>query len=144
MVRKELQLQTKILNTEEIGFNKLMLMFGKVYGIKCNKLGGIRDAPQKLNIIRVIVIKDNTKTESTIWSRLGLDKPIKHINADVDIYVQDKEGNNSVIQINSSDVKLLKVIMKYVWELNADPRVKFYKKMKHVELNKEQWDTTQL
>ena len=34
--------------------------------------------------------------------------------------------------------------MKFVWEINADPRVKFYRKMQHVGLNRNRWNETQL
>ena len=116
------------------------LYFGRVCGEKHNKLGGLDGVPKKLDIVRVIVISDNTTKESTIWSRWGLDKPITKVNADVDIYLQD----GTCIQVNSSNEKLLKKLMKFVWEVNADPRVKFYRKMQRVELNRETWNRTQL
>ena len=133
-------MQTKVLNAEEVGFDNINLYFGKVYGEKHNRLGGLDEIPKKLNIVRVIVVSDNTTKESTIWSRWGLGKPIIKVNADVDIYLQD----GTCIQVNSSNEKLLKKLMKFVWEVNADPRVKFYRKMPRVELDREHWNRTQL
>ena len=133
-------MQTKVLNAEEVGFDNIDLCFGQVCGEKHNRLGGLDGVPKKLDIVRVIVISDNTTKESTIWSRWGLDKPITKVNADVDIYLRD----GTCIQVNSSNKKLLKKLMKFVWELNADPRIKFYRKMQRVELNRETWNRTQL
>ena len=132
-------MSTKVINAAEVGFDTIQPMFGCIFGFKHNKLGGVDNVPKKLKILRVIVIRDNTKTESTIWSRWGLDKSIKHINADVDIYLEDQ----TCIQINSSDKKLLKKLMKYVWELNADPRVRFYQKMPKVNLDRDSWNRNQ-
>lgn len=133
-------MHTKVLNARKVGFDNIDLYFGKVCGEKHNRFGGLAGVPKKLDIVRVIVVSDNTKKESTIWSRWGLDKPIKRVNADIDIYLKD----GTCIQVNSSNEKLLKKLMKFVWEVNADPRIKFYRKMKRVELNKETWNRTQL
>ena len=133
-------MQTKVLNAEEVGFDNIDLYFGRVCGEKHNRLGGLDRVPKKLDIVRVIVVSDNTTKESTIWSRWGLNKPITKVNADVDIYLQD----GTCIQVNSSNKKLLKKLMKFVWEVTADPRIKFYRKMQHVELNRETWNRTQL
>lgn len=133
-------MKTKVLNVNESGFDTIELYFGSICGVKYNKLKGLAEIPKKLKIIRVIAISDNTRKEYTFWSRIGLAKPVIHLNVDMDIYLD----NGTCIQINSSDEKLLKKLMKYVWEINADPRVKFYQKMPNVELNKEQWNRTQL
>ena len=133
-------MQTKVLNAEEVGFDNIDIYFGRVYGEKHNKLGGLDGGPKKLDILRVIVVSDNTTKKSTILSRWGLDKPITKVNADVDIYLRD----GKCIQVNSSDERLLKKLMKFVWEVNADPRVKFYRKMQHVELDRSRWNETQL
>ena len=133
-------MQTKVLNAEMLGFDEIGIYLGKICSVKYNKLGGLKDIPKKLDIVRVIVIRGNTTKEYNIWSRLGLCKPITHVNADVDIFLKDGE----CIQINSSDEKLLNKLMKYVWELNADPRVNFYRKMRKVELDKEKWERNQL
>lgn len=132
-------MKTKVLNANELEFDSIDTFFGRIYGVTHNKVKGVHKL-QKLDIARVIVIQDNTRKESTIWSRWGLDKPITHINADVDIYLTD----GTCIQVNSSDVKLLKKLMKYVWEIKADPRVKFYKKMHNVELDRNIWNSTQI
>lgn len=132
-------MQTKILNANELNFDSIETIFGRFYGVKHNKLGGAQNI-QKLDIARVIVVQDNTTKQSTFWSRWGLDRPITHINADVDIYLTD----GTCIQVNSSDTKLLKKLMKHVWEIKAEPRVKFYQKLRHVELDRNIWNRTQL
>lgn len=133
-------MQTKVLNADELEFDSIDLYFGNVCGVRYNRFKGLDGVPKKLDIVRVIVVQDNTKKESTMWSRLGLDKPITHVNADVDVYLTD----GTCIQVNSSDTKLLKKLMKFVWEVGTDPRVKFYRKMPKVELNRERWNRTQL
>ena len=132
-------MKTKVLNANELEFDSIDTFFGRIYGVTHNKVKGVQKL-QKLNIARVIVIQDNTKKESTFWSRWGLDKPITQVNADVDIYLTD----GTCIQVNSSDTKLLKKLIKYVWEINLNPRIKFYKKMKHVELDRNIWNRTQI
>ena len=132
-------MQTKILNVNELTFDTIEICLGRIYGVTHNKVKGLQKL-QKLDIARAIVIQDNTKKESTFWSRWGLDKPITQVNADVDIYLTD----GTCIQVNSSDTKLLKKLMKHVWEINLNPRIKFYKKMKHVELDRNIWNRTQI
>ena len=44
-------MQTKVLNAEEVGFDNINLYFGKIYGEKHNRLGGLDGVPKKLDIV---------------------------------------------------------------------------------------------
>lgn len=108
---------TQILNTTECGYNYFVTVGKTIIG--CGLKGGVK----KLDILRVVIIQDNSVKPNTIWSKLGLSKANIAYDVDADIYTAD--GNR--IEIHSSEEKFLRKLMPYVWELKKkNPRVEFY------------------
>ena len=108
--------KTVILNQEECGYSYFATI-GKTI-VACGLKGGVR----KLDIIRVLVIKDNSKKHYSFLSRFGLCPAELKYNVDVDIYL----GDGSVIEVRSSEAKFLKKLLPYIWELHKNPRIEFY------------------
>jgi len=129
-----------ILNAGEVEFDNVAIYFGKLCGEKHNKFGGLASVPERLSIARVLVIKNNTVKRSSFLSYLGLIKPKIKVAAELDIYLTD----GTCLQVSTTDSCLITHLLKFVWELSAEPRTKIYKKMKHIELDKKLWDKTQI
>ena len=108
--------KTTILNQEVCGFNYFVTV-GKMI-IACNRQGGVK----KLDIIRVIVVADNSKKRYSFLGRFGLVPPEFTFDVDVDIFL----GDGTKIEVHSSEQKFLKKLLPYIWELNKNPRVEFY------------------
>lgn len=108
--------KTVILNQTECGYSYFVTM-GKMI-IACGK-GGV----QKLDILRVIVIADNSVKHISFLSKVKLATPEINYDVDVDIFL-----NNGVkIEVHSSEPKFLKKLLPYVWELRKkNPRMEFY------------------
>lgn len=108
--------KTVILNQAECGYSYFVTM-GKMI-IACGK-GGV----QKLDILRVIVIADNSVKHVSFLSRVKLAGPEINYDVDVDIFL-----NNGVkLEVHSSESKFLKKLLPYVWELKKkNTRMEFY------------------
>lgn len=112
--------KTVILNREECGYTYFATM-GKMI-MACGVKGGVR----KLDIIRVIIVADESKRMYGFLSRLGLAPTQFKYDVHADIYLDD----GSVIEVYSTEPKFLKKLLPYVWELHHNPRVEFYGKTK--------------
>ena len=108
--------KTIILNKEECGYSYFVTI-GKTI-IACG-LGGTR----KLDIIRAVVVADNSVKNPSFLSRQLICKPHILYDVDVDLFLAD----GTLIKIHSTEKKFLRMIIPYVWELRRnDPRVNFY------------------
>ena len=108
--------KTVILNQDECGYT-YFATFGKTI-IACGVKGGVR----KLDIMRVIVVADESKRKYGLLSRFGLVPAAFEYEVHVDIYLDD----GSVLEVYSTEPKFLKKLLPYVWELHRNPRVQFY------------------
>lgn len=108
--------KTVILNQEECGYTYFATM-GKTI-IACGMKGGVR----KLDILRVIVVADESKKKYSFLGRLGLVPAEFEYEVHVDIYLND----GSVLEVYSTEAKFLKKLLPYIWELHRNPRMEFY------------------
>lgn len=112
--------KTVILNQQACGYTNFITI-GKTiiaYGMK----GGTKRLNKHID--RVIVVANNSKKQYGFLSRFGLANPEFMFNVDADIYLKD----GSVIEIHSSEPKLLTKLLPFIKELHKDPREKFYGK----------------
>ena len=108
---------TEILNSSECGYTYFITVGKTILG--CGLKGGV----QKLDILRVVIVQDNSVKNQSIWSKLGLTKDKIAYDVDADIYTADGKK----IEIHSSEPKFLDKLMPYVWELKKqNPRIEFY------------------
>lgn len=111
--------KTEILNSEDCGFDYFVTVGKMIIG--CGLRGGVK----KLDIIRVVVVGNQTKKKSSFLSNIGLAKADYLFDVDVDIHLAD----GSLIEVHSSEPKFLQKLVPYVWELQRkNPRVEFYGK----------------
>lgn len=108
--------KTVILNQDVCGYSYFATM-GKMI-IACGVKGGVR----KLDILRVIVVADDSKKKYSFLSRMGLAPAEFEYDVHVDIILAD----GSVIEVHSSEPKFLKKLLPHIWELHRNPRVEFY------------------
>ena len=108
--------QTVILNQETCGYSYFATI-GKTI-VACGLKGGVK----KLDILRVVVVADNSKKKYSFLSRMGLVPAEFVYDVDVDIFL----GDGSVIEVHSSEPKFLKKLLPHIWELHRNPRVEFY------------------
>lgn len=107
--------KTVILNHAECGYDYFVTV-GKMI-VACGRRG-----VNKLDILRVIVVADNSKKTYSFLGRLGLVPAELTFDVHVDIYL----GDGSVLEVHSSEAKFLKKLLPYIWELQRNPRVEFY------------------
>ena len=109
--------KTEILNTEECGFSYFTTV-GKMI-IACGLRGGVK----KLDIIRVIVVGNQTKKKSSFLANIGLCKPELNFDVDLDIFLAD----GSKIEVHSTEPNFIRKLTPYIWELQRkNPRIEFY------------------
>lgn len=108
---------TTILNADECGYKEFMTIGPLIWGFN-----GAR-GNQRLHIMRVIVVQDNTSKDESFWCKLGFAPPQFHWKVDLDIYLED----GTQIQVHTTEPKFLKKMEKYIWELQQQRRhVEFY------------------
>ena len=109
--------RTEILNQAECGYNYFVTMRKAIIAV------GLKGGVQKLDIIRVIVVADNSAKPVSFLSKLGITKSDINYDVDVDIFV----ANGAKIEVHSSEPKFLKKLLPYIWELKRNnPRIEFY------------------
>lgn len=116
--RRQAVEKTVILNQQTCGYTNFITI-GKTiiaYGMK----GGTKRLNKHID--RVIVVANNSKKQYGFLSRFGLANPEFMFDVDADIYLKD----GSVIEIHSSEPKLLQKLVPYIEELHRNPRVRFY------------------
>lgn len=108
--------KTVILNSEACGYSYFVTI-GKTI-IACGTGGNVH----KLDIIRAVVVADNSRKKYSFLSRFGLIPAELEFDVDVDIHL----GDGSIIEVHSSEPKFLKKLLPYIWELHKNPRIEFY------------------
>lgn len=108
--------KTVILNKKECGYSYFVIVGDAI--IAC----GLSAGAQKLDIMRVMVVADESKRKHSGFGIFGHGADEMLYDVDVDIYLAD----GSKIEVHSSERKFLKKLLPYVWELHKNRRVEFY------------------